>query len=115
MTIRGCGSVVIGNNFHSGECCRIITANHNFDHGEAIPYDDTYEKKRVIIGDNVWFGDMVLVVGNVKIGEGAIIAAGSVVCKDVPACAIVGGNPAKLIRYRDIDHYEHLKREGRFH
>lgn len=83
--------------------------------GGKIPYDDTVIKKTIIIKDCVWFGDDVLVVGNVTIGEGAIIAARSVVCKDVPDYAIVGGNPAKLIRYRDIEHFKKLKQQGCFH
>lgn len=44
-----------------------------------------------------------------NIGEGAIIAIGSVVVKDVPRCAIVGGNPAKVIKYRDIEKFEITK------
>ena len=92
----------------------IITQNHNYDHGAAIPYDDTYELKNVFIEDNVWFGNRVIVVGNITLGEGAIVAAGAVVSKDVPKCAIVGGNPAKVIKYRDIEHYEKLKQEGKF-
>ena len=56
-----------------------------------------------------------MVCGNVTIGEGAVIAAGSVVVKDVPSYAIVGGNPAQLIKYRDIEHFEKLKKEGKFH
>lgn len=115
MTVLGCGIVIIGDNFHSGENCRMITSNHNFDGGTEIPYDSTHIAKKIVIGDNVWFGDSVLVVGNVEIGEGAIIAAGSVVCKDVPVGAIVGGNPAKLIRFRDMEHYNQLKRAGKFH
>ena len=114
MTVLGGGSVTFGDNFHSGENCRIITQNHNFDHGTAIPYDKTKIKKTVVIGDNVWLGDSVIIVGNVTIGEGAIVGAGAVVTKDVPPCAIVGGNPAKIIRYRDVEHYDRLKAEGKF-
>ena len=114
MTVLGGGNVTFGDNFHSGENCRIITQNHNFDHGEAIPYDATKIKKTIVIGDNVWLGDSVIIVGNVTIGEGAIVGAGAVVTKDVPAGAIVGGNPARLIRYRDMDHYNRLKAEGKF-
>ncbi|MFC4348829.1 CatB-related O-acetyltransferase [Kordiimonas lipolytica] len=52
------------------------------------------------IGDDVWIGAHVLVPGGIKIGTGAIVAAGSVVTKDVPPYAIVGGNPARVIKYR---------------
>lgn len=54
----------------------------------------------VYIGDNVWLGANVIVMDGVSIGEGAICAAGAVVTKDVPPYAIVGGVPAKVIKYR---------------
>ena len=57
-------------------------------------------KNNVIIGNDVWIGDNVTLKQNIKIGNGAIIAANAVVTKDVPDFAIVGGVPAKLIRYR---------------
>ena len=47
--------------------------------------------------------------------EGAIVQAGSTVVDDVPKGAIVGGHPATVIRYRDLDHYDRLKELGRFH
>ena len=113
IKMAGGGKVRIGNYFHSGIDCMIITQNHNYE-GEMIPYDNTYVYKTVNIGDCVWFGHRVIVVGNINIGEGAIIAAGAVVTKDVPPLAIVGGNPAKVIKYRDADHYYKLKAEGKF-
>ncbi len=113
MTIYGRGGVTIGDNFHSGAGCKIITANHNYE-GDAIPYDHTVILGPVSVGDNVWFGDDVLVMPGITIEEGAIIAAGAVVTKDVERCAIVGGNPAKLIKYRDTEHYDSLKAERRF-
>lgn len=54
----------------------------------------------VVIGNDVWIGQNVLLRNGVNIGHGAVVAAGSVVVKDVPPYAIVGGNPAKIIRYR---------------
>ena len=113
MIIHGGGDVRINNYFHSGVECMIITSIHNYEGGQ-IPYDHTVINKNVTIGDCVWFGNRVTVVGNINIGEGAIIAAGAVVTKDVPPLAIVGGNPAKVIKYRNADHYYKLKKEKRF-
>lgn len=53
---------------------------------------------RIVIGDDAWLAYNVSVLGNVTIGEGAVVAAGSVVTKDVPAHALVAGNPARVIR-----------------
>ncbi len=115
MKIGGSGIVTIGDNFHSGKDCLMISEIHNYDSGTAIPYDETFIAKKIIIEDNVWFGERVIVLGGVKIGEGAIIQAGSVVVKDIPPLAIAGGHPAKAFKYRDEDHYIKLKDEGRFH
>lgn len=116
MTIEGGGKVVIGDNFHSGRDCLMITQIHNYDNGNAVPYDSVdYILKDISIGDNVWVGTRVIILGGVVIGEGAIIQAGSVVVSDIPRCAIAGGHPAKVFRYRDIEHYERLKSARKFH
>ncbi|EAV47415.1 putative acetyltransferase [Methylophilales bacterium HTCC2181] len=60
-------------------------------------------EKAVIISDDVWIGSMSIILAGVFIGEGAIIAAGSVVTKDVPPFTIVGGNPARIIRELTMD------------
>lgn len=112
--ISGCGEVHIGDNFHSGRECLVITQNHNYE-GDKIPYDHTYKCKDVHIKDNVWIGDRVIILGGVSIGEGAIIQAGSVVVCDIPEYSIAGGHPAKPFAQRDIEHYEKLKREKKFH
>lgn len=114
MVIGGGGSVTIGDNFHSGVECRMITQIHDYDHGDTIPYGKNYIFKDIVIEDNVWLGDRVMVLGGVTIGEGAIIQAGSVVVSNIAKYAIAGGHPAKQFRTRDIDHYEKLKAEGRF-
>lgn len=115
MKIGGSGRVIIGDNFHSGIGCLMISEIHNYDHGEAIPYDDTFIPKDIVIEDNVWLGERVIILGGVRIGEGAIIQAGSVVVKDIPPMAIAGGHPAKVFKMRDAEHYEKLKNEGKFH
>lgn len=114
ISISAGGPVNIGDNFHSGRECMIIARNHNFDCGDAVPYDNTHIEKKVTIGNNVWLGHRVIIIGNVDIADGAIIQAGSVVIKDVPYCSIVGGNPAQIIKYRDIEHYESLSKLGKF-
>lgn len=60
-------------------------------------------KGDITVGDDVWLGHGVMICSGVKIGQGAIVAAGSVVVKDVPPYAIVGGNPAKFIKWRFED------------
>lgn len=115
LTITGKGRVVIGNNFHSGSESLFITDNHNFDTGTKIPYDETYIVKDIIIEDQVWLGRRVMVLGGVTIGEGAIIQAGSVVTSDIPKYAIAGGHPAKIFKYRDINHYKECKEKKAFH
>lgn len=114
MQISGNGEVKIGSYFHSGFGCQIITSFHNYE-GKKIPYDETFIDKNVSIGECVWFGNNVIVLGGVKIGEGAIIQAGSVVCKDIPAYSIAGGHPAIPFKIRNIEHYKELKRKQLFH
>jgi acetyltransferase-like isoleucine patch superfamily enzyme len=114
MRITGCGEVRIGDNFHSGRECLMITQNHRYE-GDALPYDRTYICKDIVVEDNVWLGDRVIVLGGVRIGEGAIVQAGSVIVKDVPKLAIVGGHPASIFKRRDEAHYYALKEAGKFH
>lgn len=113
--ILGRGIVRIGRYFHCGEQLTIITQNHNYNSGSAIPYDDQYVVKTTIIKDFVWIGFNVTLLPGITIGEGVIIAACSVVTKDVPDYAIIGGNPAKIIGYRDVDHFNRLKADSKFH
>lgn len=115
MNITGNGRVTIGDNFHSGGGCLMITSNHNYDSGKAIPYDDTYIDGDVTIDENVWLGSNVTILGGVHIGEGAIIQAGSVVVSDIEPCAIAGGHPAQVFKKRDEMHYYSLKEREKFH
>ena len=106
--------VSIGSYFHSGTNVKIMLGSHDYDYGDKIPYGSHYATKNVKIDDFVWIGSDVIICGNVHIGEGAIIAMGAVVVKDVPPYAIVGGNPAKVIKYRNIEQFNKLKAEGKF-
>ncbi|USV58833.1 acyltransferase [Aeromonas encheleia] len=115
LIVRGKGRVLIGDNFHSGKDVLIINSYHQYDGGDAIPYDskNTIDKD-VIIDDNAWIGDRVIILGGVTIGEGAIVQAGSVVVNDIQKFSIVGGAPASHFKYRDIESYEALKERGLF-
>ena len=88
-----CGnSITIGNDtFISWDCCIMDRDYHKLESDYEIT-------KPVSIGNNVWIGCNVIILKGVNIGDGAVIAAGSVVTKDVPAGALVGGNPAKIIK-----------------
>lgn len=113
LRVSGAGAVCIGDNFHSGSGCLIITQNHNI-HGEMLPYDATYIVKTVIIGDNVWLGSRVIILPGVKVGEGAVIQAGSVVVSDIPPLSIAGGHPCKVFSMRNFEHYSRLKKMRKF-
>lgn len=115
IRVHGRGNLVIGDNFHSGVECLVITQNHNYDNGTKIPYDSTIIEKPVRIEDNVWIGSRVTILPGVRIGEGAIIQGGSTVTTDIPKGAIAGGHPAEVFDHRDMDHYNQLKSENKFH
>lgn len=74
-----------------------------WNHAKKIQ-NETVSKGNVTIGSDVWIGYDSLILSGVSIGHGAVIAARAVVTKDVPPYAIVGGNPAKIIKFRFDDH-----------
>ena len=114
-------NVYLLNNSHVliGNYCQIardtvfeIGQNHVFSGVSPYPFDQVLgeenvfahrapvNKQQLVIGHDVWIGSGVRIIKAVKIDNGAIIGSGAVVTKDVPPYAIVGGNPAKIIRYR---------------
>ena len=113
--INAYGGVHIGKYCHIGKGLTIFSHNHNYNSVKAIPYDEIDILEPVAIEDFVWCGSNVTIVPGVTIGEGAVIGSGAVVTRNVPKGAIVGGNPAKVIKYRDIELFEKLKSEGRYH
>lgn len=82
----------------------ILGGDHLFDNPDTpIIFSGRPEMPSTIIGEDVWVGASVFIKAGLTIGNGAIIAAGSIVTKDVPPYSIYGGNPAKLIRMRFND------------
>jgi acetyltransferase-like isoleucine patch superfamily enzyme len=101
------GGLRIGSNVVISRNVTIYTTNHNY-HGTDIPYDTTSVLSAVSIEDNVWIGMNVCIVPGVSIGEGSIVGLGAVVTKSFPECSIIGGNPARLLKERDRQHYLEL-------
>lgn len=95
------GETKMGNNIMVAPNC-LIGGGHGIKLGQGpMIFQDCGEMKSVVIEDDVWIGGNSVILAGVTIKTGAVIAAGSVVTKDVPSNAIVGGNPAKIIKYRD--------------
>ena len=102
------GTITIGKYCQLGPGVSIVTTNHPVHHLStyinAHLFDGELKKlkedKPVAIGHDVWVGQNAIILGGITVGNGAIIAAGAVVTKDVEAFAIVAGSPAKHIKYR---------------
>lgn len=114
LTVVGIGSVHFGDHFHSGSGILVLSANHNYYSPDALPYDEIDIERPVIIGEAVWVGSRVIILPGTIIGDGAIIQAGAVVSGKVPSCAVVGGNPARIIKYRDMTRFKVLFNSGKF-
>ena len=94
---------------------QVLTRNHNYDSNdlEFIPYDQKYIEKPVVIGEYCWIGARVTILPGVKIGKGVVVADCSVITKDIPDYAVVGGNPARIIKYRNKEKFDELLREDK--
>ena len=87
--------ITIGKNVCIGEDVQLLTGSHDV----ASPNFDLVTKP-ITVNDNVWIATGAMVLPGVTIGEGAVVAAGAVVTKDVEPWTVVGGNPAKFIKKR---------------
>ena len=109
VKIFGDGPVSIGRRAVLAEDSVVYTQVHDYDHSDVLPFGWGFTYPETSIGDYAWIGIKCIVLPGARIGEGAIVQAGSVVMGVVPPCAIVAGNPAKVIGWRDIEHYNKLK------
>lgn len=92
--------ITIGSNVMLGPNVHIYTAGHPLDAG--LRRQGQEFGKSITIGDDVWIGGNVLLCPGISVGNESVIAAGSVVTKDVPSKVVVGGNPAKIIKELDF-------------
>lgn len=100
--IRASGGIIrIGNNCSISQHISMIASNHGIELGKNISSQKWDESKAgITIDDDVWVGANSVILPGVHIHTGAVVGAGSVVTKDVPANAVVVGNPARVIKYR---------------
>ncbi|MDP0498071.1 MAG: acyltransferase [Verrucomicrobiota bacterium JB024] len=102
---KGCwvsNDTIIGDDVMTGPEVVILSASHNFaDTTVSMREQGAPPRRPITIGNDVWIGTRSVILPGVTVGDHAIIAAGSIVTKDVPPWAIVGGNPAKVIRFRN--------------
>ena len=96
FTAMSIGGIELGDNVQIGPHVTIVTDNHDFKNRYVL------RCRKVVIGNNVWIGAGVSIMPGVHIGDNAVVAGGAVVTKDVPDGAIVGGNPAKVIRQLEV-------------
>lgn len=95
------GTVKIGNNVIIGPGVSIFSENHIFSRKDTYINEQGETRKGVIIEDGVWVASRAIILDGVTIGHNSIVAAGSIVNKDVPPFAIVGGVPARILKYRE--------------
>jgi carbonic anhydrase/acetyltransferase-like protein (isoleucine patch superfamily) len=94
------GKVRCGDGVRIASHVSIVGFNHGFDDPTTPIHTQKHETLGIVIEDDVWIGANAVVLDGVTVGKGAVVAAGAVVSKDVPPLAIVGGVPAKVVRYR---------------
>ena len=94
------GPLEIGDNVMMGPEVVIFTHSHNYSRTDIPMRKQGANVAKVTIGNDVWIGMRAIIMPGVRVGNGVIIGANAVVTKDVPDYAVVGGVPAKVIRYR---------------
>ncbi|THV42451.1 acyltransferase [Glycomyces buryatensis] len=94
------GEITMGDGVRIGAHTSIIAFNHVFADPDATVINQGIAAQGITIGDDVWIGSHVVVLDGVKVGSRSVLAAGAVVTRDVPEGAIVGGNPARVLKWR---------------
>lgn len=94
----GQGGLTIGDNVLIGPNAVLVTGNHDYSDIARSATEQAYTGSPIVVSDNVWIGAGATILGGVRIGERAVVAAGAVVTKDVPPYTVVGGVPARAMK-----------------
>ena len=113
LSFRSPQTIKIGKYCSIGDCMFVVDGDHNIKYASTYPFKEFgYSDKAPMnaniksaptIGNDVWIADGAVIYGGVIIHDGAVVAGNAVVTKDVPPYAVVGGNPAKILKYRFDD------------
>jgi acetyltransferase-like isoleucine patch superfamily enzyme len=96
--IRGQGGVTIGDNVYTSPFVQIVAVNHVYDDPKRPIIEQGITAQGIVIEDDAWIGSSAIILDGVRVGKGAVVAAGAVVSKDVPPHTVVAGVPAKVIK-----------------
>jgi acetyltransferase-like isoleucine patch superfamily enzyme len=100
VTIAGGGGVRIGDWVGFGPGTKVWSVNHRFEDPDTPWQLQGWERKPVVIEDDVWLAANVFVMPGVTIGRGAVVSASAVVSRSVPPYALVAGNPGRVVGWR---------------
>lgn len=103
------GPITIGSDVRLAQNIVVSGLNHNFEDIHTLIVKQGVSTKKVVIADDVWIGANSVIVAGVSIGNHSIIAAGSIVTKDVPPYCVVGGNPARVLKIYDFETQKWLR------
>jgi len=90
-----------GDGVRIGAYACIVGFNHGYARIDVPIHEQPHTSRGIVLGDDIWVGAQVTIIDGVTVGSHSILAAGAIVTKDVPDYAIVGGNPAKILRMRN--------------
>jgi acetyltransferase-like isoleucine patch superfamily enzyme len=101
--LSGYGGLTIGDDVRIGSHCAILSSTHRFESTVVTIREQGVERCETIVENNVWMGHGCTILGGVRIGSGAVIGAGAVVTRDVPAGSIATGIPAQVTGTRGAE------------
>lgn len=113
--LNGRGGLIIHDHVIIAPDIAVMTSMHRYKDAEMLPYDHYELLMPVVIERCVWIGMRVIIMPGVTIGEGSVVGAGSVVTKSCEPGSIIGGNPARKIGTRDMNHYNNCIEKNKFY